>query len=72
MSREKEMYEKLYPAGTIIELLEEIEDPYTPKPAGAWFEVSGIDDELQLHGRWLPPERGSLAVDIKHDKFKVV
>jgi hypothetical protein len=34
--------------------------------------VDGVDDMLQLQGKWLPPERGSIAVIIGHDKFKIV
>lgn len=67
----KAYYAMRYPAGTVIELTEAIDDPCTPKPVGARFKVSGIDDALQLHGSWLPPERGSMAVDIEHDHFKI-
>lgn len=55
--------------GTIIELVEPINDPFSPKPAGARFKVSEVDDACQLHGVWLPPESGSLAVDIEHDCY---
>lgn len=61
-----------YPVGTIIELTEPINDRFTPKPVGSRFEVELIDDQLQLHGRWLPPERGSMAVSIEEDHFKIV
>jgi hypothetical protein len=33
----KELYMSKYPKGTIIELTAPIDDPYTPKPAGARF-----------------------------------
>ena len=61
-----------YPAGTIIELTEPIDDRFTPKPVGSRFKVDSIDDQLQLQGRWLPPERGSMAVSIEEDHFKIV
>jgi len=67
----KAYYAMRYPAGTVIELTEAIDDPYTPKPVGARFRVSGMDDALQLHGVWLPPEGGSVAVDIEHDRFRI-
>lgn len=68
----KAVYEARYPKGTVIELTEPINDPYSSKPAGARFEVDCVDDMLQLHGRWLPPESGSMAVIIEKDKFKKV
>lgn len=68
----KALYEARYPKDTIIELTEPIDDPYTPKPIGARFKVNFIDDQYQMHGSWLPPERGSIAVDIEHDHFKIV
>lgn len=62
-----------YPKGTVIELTEPIEDRYGgSKPAGSRFRVEDIDDALQLHGAWLPPQSGSIAVLIEHDKFKIV
>lgn len=66
----KVVYEARYPAGTVIELTADIDDPYTPKKVGDRFRVSGIDDALQLHGSWL--NGGSMAVDIEHDSFRVV
>lgn len=68
----KAVYSARYPKGTIIELIEPIDDPYSPKPAGARFEVDCVDDMLQLHGKWLPPEFGSIAVSIEDDSFKIV
>jgi hypothetical protein len=68
----KELYMSKYPKGTIIELTAPIDDPYTPKPAGARFKVDFIDDMLQLHGTWLSPAKGSMAIEIGHDSFKVV
>lgn len=65
-------YSYRYPAGTIIELTAPIDDPYNPKPVGARFKVNSIDDAFQLHGSWLPPYSGCLAVDIEHDSFVIV
>lgn len=70
--RSKEFYEAKYPKGTIVELTEAIDDPYTPKPVGARFKVNFVDDALQLHGCWLSPNRGSMAIDIEHDEFRIV
>lgn len=68
----KAVYEMRYPAGTVVELTAPIEDTYTPKAAGSRFKVDHIDDMLQLHGRWLPPESGSMAISIEEDSFKIV
>lgn len=68
----KAYYCMRYTRGTVIELLEPIDDPYSPKPVGAKFKVDFVDDALQLQGHWLPPESGSLAVVIEKDKFKVI
>lgn len=68
----KEMYSMRYPCGTVIELTEPIEDPYNPKKAGDRFVVDFVDDALQLQGHWLAPARGSYAVIIEQDKFKIV
>lgn len=62
-----------YPHGTIVELTAPIEDPYgSSKPIGARFKVDFVDDMNQLQGRWLPPERGSIAILIEEDSFKIV
>lgn len=68
----QEMYSMRYPSGTIIELTAPIEDKYTPKPVGARFKVDLVDSALQLHGHWLPPQSGSMAVNIEVDSFIVV
>ncbi len=68
----KEVYSARYPKGTIVELTEPIDDKYSPKPAGSRFKVEYVDDALQLHGSWLAPASGSIAIVIEHDKFKVV
>lgn len=64
-------YAARYPHGTIVELTEAIEDEFSPKPVGARFKVDFVDDQLQLHGSWLPPERGSMAIVIEHDHFRI-
>ncbi|GFI10900.1 hypothetical protein IMSAGC007_03372 [Lachnospiraceae bacterium] len=68
----KEYYRMRYTRGTVIELTEPLEDPYSSKPAGAKFKVDFVDDALQLQGHWLPPESGTLAVAIEKDKFKII
>ena len=68
----KAYYSMRYPCGTVVELIAPIEDAYSPKPVGARFRVDFIDDMLQLHGKWLPPESGSIAIAIEHDKFKIL
>ena len=69
----KEIYSARYPQGTIIELTAPLEDPYGgSKPVGSRFKVDFVDDALNLHGSWLPPQKGSLSVIIEHDSFKVV
>jgi hypothetical protein len=71
MSR-KDFYKEMYPAGTIIELTAPIDDPYSPKEIGDRFKVKFIDDMLQLHGTWMAPATGSIAVEIGQDSFRVV
>ena len=44
----KAVYTARYPKGTIIELVEPLEDPYAPKPVGSRFKVDCVDDALQL------------------------
>lgn len=68
----KAVYSARYPKDTVVELTAPIEDPYSSKPIGARFRVDFVDDAFQLHGVWLSPESGSLAIDIEHDSFKVV
>ena len=68
----KAVYMARYPKGTIIELVELLNDPYAPKPVGSRFKVDCVDDALQLQGVWLPPQSGSIAVIIEKDKFKIV
>lgn len=69
----KAIYSARYPHGTIIELTTPIIDPYGgSKPKGSRFKVDFVDDALNLHGSWLPPQKGSLSIIIEHDSFKVV
>ena len=68
----KAVYSARYPKGTIIELIEPIDDKYSPKPVGSRFKVDCVDDALRLQGGWLPPQSGSIAVVIEKDKFKIV
>lgn len=67
-----ESYREQFPPGTIIELTASIDDLYSPKPIGSQFHVRFMDDMLQLHGQWLPPQQGGLAVSIMEDAFNVV
>ena len=69
--KNKAYYESLYPKGTVLELTESMDDPYSPKPIGSKFMVSFIDDALNIHGSWLPPCRGSISIIIGVDKFKI-
>ena len=66
-----EQYRAMYPKGTVIRLVKSIDDPYTPKPVGARFRVSFVDDAGQLQGYWLPPESGSMAVIPGVESFEV-
>lgn len=43
----KEVYSARYPKGTIVELIEPIDDEYSPKPVGSRFKVEYVDDALQ-------------------------
>lgn len=68
----KAVYSARYPHGTIVELTAPIEDEYSPKPIGSRFEVDFVDDALHLQGHWLKPQRGSLAIIIEKDSFRIV
>ena len=58
--------------GCILELVEPIDDAYSPKPVGSRFKVTGVDDARGLHGYWLEPQSGSIAILADVDKFTVV
>ena len=36
------------------------------------MRVEYIDDALQMHGEWLTPASGSIAIIIEQDSFKIV
>lgn len=64
----KVVYMARYPKGSVLELTAPIDDPYSPKPVGSRY----IDDALQIHGEWLAPASGSIAIIIEQDSFKIV
>ena len=63
-----EKYRTFYPEGSQLELLEDLNDPYTPKRAGDIFTVSMIDDAGNIHGSWA--SGGSLSLIMGVDKFR--
>lgn len=67
-----DFYRKIYTENKVIELISPIDDLYSPKPTGAKLKIKFVDDALQIHGTWLPPESGSLAVNIDIDNFKII
>ena len=62
-----ERYRRLYPKGSKLELLSDLDDPYTPKLAGDIFTV---DDAGIIHGSWA--SGGSLSLIIGVDNFRLV
>lgn len=68
----KAVYSARYPKGSVLELTEPINDPYSPKPVGSRLKVEYIDDALQIHGEWLSPASGSIAIIVEKDSFKIV
>lgn len=68
----KAVYSARYPKGSVLELTEPINDPYSPKPVGSRLKVEYIDDALQIHGEWLFPASGSIAIIVEKDSFKIV
>lgn len=62
-----ERYRRLYPKGSKLELLSDLDDPYTPKLAGDIFTV---DDAGNIHGSWA--SGGSLSLIIGVDQFRLV
>ena len=62
-----ERYRRLYPKGSKLELLSDLDDPYTPKLAGDIFTV---DDAGIIHGSWA--SGGSLSLIIGVDQFRLV
>ena len=65
-----ERYRRLYPKGSKLELLSDLDDPYTPKLAGDIFTVDMVDDAGNIHGSWA--SGGSLSLIIGVDKFRLV
>lgn len=65
-----EQYRKMYPKGSKLELLSNLDDPYTPKSAGDIFTVNMIDDAGNIHGFWV--SGGSLSLIIGVDQFRLV
>ena len=57
-----ERYRGLYPKGSRLDLLSDLDDPYTPKLAGDIFTV---DDAGIIHGSWA--SGGSLSLIIGVD-----
>ena len=53
----------------ILELTEPLNDPYSPKPVGARLKVEYVDSFGQIHGEWLEPYGGSIAIipEVDHD-----
>lgn len=67
MNRKIELIKKLYPAGTIVELIE-MDDLQAP-PSGTVGEVKFVDDMGNIHVSW---ENGSsLALVPEADEFKI-
>lgn len=67
----KEVLEARYPAGTILRLTKPIDDPYAPKQIGSRFRVEYIDDGLQIHGSWIAPDSGGIALLWGVDEFEI-
>ncbi len=65
-----ERYRGLYPKGSRLELLSDLNDPYTPKLAGDIFTVDMIDDAGNIHDSW--DSGASLSLIIGGDKFRLV
>ena len=65
-----EQYRTAYPKGSRLELLEDLDDPFTPKMAGDIFTVDMIDDAGNIHGSWA--SGGSISLIIGKDKFRLV
>lgn len=68
----KAVYMARYPKGLVLELTAPIDDPFSPKPVGSRMRVEYIDDALQIHGVWLAPASGSIAIIIEQDSFRIV
>lgn len=67
---EIEYYCELYPKGSKLELLSDLNDLYIPKFVGDIFTVKMIDDAGNIHGSWVSD--GSLSLVIGVDQFRLV
>ena len=65
-----EAYRRQFPAGSRIELLETLDDPYTPLSAGTQGTVKWVDDAGQIQVMW--DDGGSLALIPTRDKFRLL
>lgn len=65
-----EKYRKMYPKGSKLELLSNLDDSYTPKLVGDIFTVDMVDDAGNIHGSWA--SGGSLSLIIGVDQFRRV
>lgn len=62
-----EKYRKEYPPGTRIKLIE-MDDPYSPVPAGTLGSVDYVDDACQIHMKW---DNGrTLPIVPSQDRFR--
>ena len=66
---DRAFYSARYPKGTVLELTAPISDPYSPKPVGSRMKVEYVDDALRIHGVWLAPASGGIALIIGLDSF---
>lgn len=64
----KEDVEKIYPKGSLLYLYVDIDDPYSPKPAGSIAKVEYVDDALNIHVKWYN-QTGNIAVIYGKDFF---
>ena len=70
MRRDISRLREQYPKGSRVELVEMMEDPYHPIPAGSKGTVWAVDDAGQIHVNW--DEGGSLALIYGVDSFRKV
>lgn len=69
MSMKGEMYKRMYPKGTRIELIS-MDDPYAPIEPGTKGTVVHVDDIGTIHMQW---DNGrTLGLIPGEDKFKVI
>ena len=69
MSMKGEMYKRMYPEGTRIELIS-MDDPYAPIEPGTKGTVISVDDMGTIHMQW---DNGrTLGIVPGEDNFKVI